>query len=75
MNPYLFMGVIVIVLWLGGLFIGVVKNMSSSIDNAPTVESSSSRETREEFSQRAADIQEKNQRLMDSVREKMERSR
>jgi hypothetical protein len=75
MNPYLFIGIIIAVLWAVGLFLGAVKGMSKSFENAPTVESTSSREVREKFSEKAAEIDEKNRRLMEDVKSKMERGR
>jgi hypothetical protein len=75
MNPYVFMGLIVVMLWLAGLFVGAVKGMSKGFDNAPTVESTSSREVREKFTQQASDVEEKNRRLMDDFKSKMERNR
>jgi hypothetical protein len=75
MNPYLFIGIIVAVLWAFGLFMGAVKGLSKGFENTPTVEATSSQETREKFNEKAAEIDEKNRRLMDSVKEKMERGR
>jgi uncharacterized protein YoxC len=75
MNLYLFIGIIVAMLWFAGIFLGVVKGVTKGFENTPNIEATSSREVREKFTQQASDVQEKNRRLMDDVKSKMERSR
>jgi hypothetical protein len=70
MNPYLALAIICIMLWIGGLFMGALRGMSSGLESTPTVQSSSSRETREKFEDDVDDLKEKNQRFVDDVKSK-----
>jgi hypothetical protein len=75
MNLYLFIGIIIAMLWGAGVFLGVVKGVTKGFENTPTIETTNSRELRDKASETAADVQERNRRLMDDVKNKMERGR
>jgi hypothetical protein len=75
MNLYLFIGIIIAMLWVAGLFLGVVKGVTKGFEGTPNIEATSGQDLREKSSQHAQDVNEKNRRLMDNVKSKMERGR
>ncbi len=75
MNLYLFIGAIIGLIWMAGVFLGVVKGVTKGFESTPTVDVSESRKLRDKASEDAAAAQEKNQKLMDDVKSKMDRNR
>jgi len=75
MNLYLFIGIMVAMLWVAGLFLGVVKGVTKGFESTPNIEATSGQDLREKSAQQSADVQEKNRRLMDDFKSKQERYR